>query len=106
VDDLTDTERCRALMEDQALAHGSLDTSEIQRVRAEMERAEARRLQPHFIQSFFLAAFANLGGAIKERESRRFRLRMFLLLSGTGTNKSEVVNQFWRPMNGSPLSAH
>jgi superfamily II DNA or RNA helicase len=74
VDDLTDTDRCRTLLEDQALAQGSLDTSEIQRVRAEMERSEARRLQPHFIQSFFLAAFANLGGTIKERESRRFQI--------------------------------
>jgi superfamily II DNA or RNA helicase len=74
VDDLTDTERCRALLEERALAPGSLDTSEIQRVRAEMERAEARRLQPHFIQSFFLAAFGNLGGSVKERESKRFQI--------------------------------
>jgi len=39
-----------------------------------MERAEARRLQPHFIESFFLEAFRILGGSIKEREPRRFEI--------------------------------
>jgi hypothetical protein len=39
-----------------------------------MERAEARRLQPHFIESFFLEAFKLLGGSIKEREPRRFEI--------------------------------
>jgi len=39
-----------------------------------MERAEARRLQPHFIESFFLEAFHVLGGSIKEREPRRFEI--------------------------------
>ena len=32
------------------------------RIREDMERAEARRLQPHYIESFFLEAFARLGG--------------------------------------------
>ena len=36
--------------------------------------AEARRLQPHFIESFFLEAFRILGGSIKEREPRRFEI--------------------------------
>src|SRR6266508_6166266 len=31
------------------------------RLRETMERAEARRLQPHFIESYFLAAFQELG---------------------------------------------
>ena len=30
-----------------------MDATRIQRVREEMERAEARRLQPHYIESFF-----------------------------------------------------
>ena len=32
------------------------------RIREDMERAEARRLQPHYIESFFLEAFQRLGG--------------------------------------------
>ena len=39
-----------------------------------MERAEARRLQPHYISSFFREAFALLGGRLQERESKRYQL--------------------------------
>jgi superfamily II DNA/RNA helicase len=39
------------LLEDKALAQDSMDSSGVQRVREEMERAEARRLQPHYIES-------------------------------------------------------
>jgi hypothetical protein len=39
-----------------------------------MERAEARRLQPHYIESFFLEAFKRLGGTIRQKESRRFEI--------------------------------
>src|SRR5437870_5773624 len=40
-----------------------------------MERAAARRLQPHFIASFFLEAFRLLGGTIHERETDRFEIK-------------------------------
>ena len=39
-----------------------------------MERAEARRLQPHYIESFFREAFQQLGGAAKQREPRRYEV--------------------------------
>jgi hypothetical protein len=39
-----------------------------------MERAEARRLQPHYIESFFLEAFQRLGGTTKQREPRRYEV--------------------------------
>jgi len=39
-----------------------------------MERAEARRLQPHYIESFFLEAFRHLGGTLKQREPRRYEV--------------------------------
>jgi hypothetical protein len=39
-----------------------------------MERAEARCLQPHYIESFFLEAFQKLGGAAKQREPRRYEV--------------------------------
>ena len=42
------------LLEDHALARNTMDASQVRRVREEMERAEARRLQPHYIESFFL----------------------------------------------------
>ncbi len=52
------------LLEDRALAHDAMDASRVARVREEMERAEARRLQPHYIESFFLEAFKRLGGTV------------------------------------------
>ena len=39
-----------------------------------MERADARRLQPHFIASFFLEAFRLLGGKVHEREPKRYEI--------------------------------
>jgi hypothetical protein len=51
-----------------------MDASQVRRIREDMERADARRLQPHFIESFFLEAFRILGGSIREREPRRFEI--------------------------------
>ena len=62
------------LIEDRALAHDAMDSSRVARVREEMERAEARRLQPHYIESFFLEAFGRLGGSLRQREARRYQV--------------------------------
>jgi superfamily II DNA or RNA helicase len=74
VDNLTDRKHCLELLEERALAKDSMDPSQVQKIREDMERAEARRLQPHFIESFFLEAFRILGGSIREREPRRFEI--------------------------------
>jgi SNF2 family DNA or RNA helicase len=50
------------LMDERALAHDAMDASRVHRIREDMERAEARRLQPHYIESFFHEAFRLLGG--------------------------------------------
>jgi hypothetical protein len=39
-----------------------------------MEKAEARRLQPYFVRSFFMKAFQALGGTIYPREADRFEV--------------------------------
>lgn len=75
VDSKLNREHLRQLIEERALAHDSMDSSEVQRIREDMERASARRLQPHFIASFFLAAFQHLGGTIRERETGRHEIR-------------------------------
>jgi superfamily II DNA or RNA helicase len=64
----------RALIEERSLAHDSMDASRVRQIRQDMERAGARRLQPHFIASFFVEAFTKLGGSIKEREPRRHEI--------------------------------
>ncbi|MDZ4258233.1 MAG: helicase-related protein [Gemmatimonadales bacterium] len=62
------------LIEDRALAHDAMDSSGVARIREEMERSEARRLQPHYIESFFLEAFKRLGGTARQREPRRYEV--------------------------------
>ncbi len=44
------------------------------RIREEMERYAARRLQPYYIKNFFVQAFERLGGKLHEREPGRFAL--------------------------------
>lgn len=74
VDSAMDREHLRELLEERALARDSMDSAAVRKVREEMERAEARRLQPHFISAFFLEAFQLLGGSVKEREAKRYEL--------------------------------
>ena len=52
----------------------AMDASRLQEVREEMERAEARRLQPHYIEAFFLEAFQRIGGSARQREPRRYEV--------------------------------
>jgi hypothetical protein len=74
VDNLVDRDRCRDLLEDRALARDTMDAADVRRIREDMERAEARRLQPHFIASFFLEAFKLVGGRCHQREEKRYEV--------------------------------
>jgi superfamily II DNA or RNA helicase len=69
-----DRTQLQSLLEEHALAHDTMDLSRVHRIREDMERAEARRLQPHYIESFFLEAFHRLGGSAKQREPRRYEI--------------------------------
>ncbi|HSS76032.1 MAG TPA: helicase-related protein, partial [Thermoanaerobaculia bacterium] len=71
VEQALDRGQLQNLLEDHALAHDAMDASRVQRIREDMERADARRLQPHYIESFFIEAFQALGGSSKQREPRR-----------------------------------
>ena len=72
IDNATDQARVKEIVRDDLLVTGVMDTRKVEQVRAEMERASARRLQPHFIADFFREAFQELGGRLHERESGRF----------------------------------
>ncbi len=74
ISDAIDRPHLEALMEDSALAPEIMDASRVASVREDMERAEARRLQPHYIEEFFREAFRRLGGKLSERESRRYQI--------------------------------
>ena len=69
-----DPNELRDLLEERALVHEAMDASQVRLIREDMERAEARRLQPHYVESFFLEAFGRLGGTVRQREARRFQV--------------------------------
>ena len=74
ISDAVDLKHLRDLMEERSLVHDAMDTSQVTRAREDLERAEARRLQPHFVESFFLDAFRRLGGTVREREKQRYQI--------------------------------
>jgi superfamily II DNA or RNA helicase len=73
VDNAVDHDLLQVLSE-RALTTEGMTPADVERVRLEMERAQARRLQPHFIRSFFIEAFTSLGGRITEREAGRYEI--------------------------------
>ena len=74
LDATLDRGHLQTLLEEHVLVHDAMDASKVQRIRADMERADARRLQPHYIESFFHEAFKRLGGSAKQREPRRYEV--------------------------------
>ena len=74
VEHALDHDHLRGLLEDRALTSDTMDVTRVRAIREDMERAEARRLQPHFIAAFFLEAFKLLGGSIREREPKRYEI--------------------------------
>ena len=74
IDEALDVEHLRELLATRALGANLLDTTKVAAVRDELERAEANRLQPHYVRDFFLLAYRRLGGQVREREPGRYEL--------------------------------
>jgi hypothetical protein len=74
VDGAVDVAAIEKLVAERKLTTEGMDAQSVAAIREEMERAAARRLQPHFIGAFFREAFALLGGRIAERERGRFEI--------------------------------
>ena len=75
IDNTLDPEKFRKIIDERKLVPDAMDTTRLRKVRDKMERAEARRLQPHYIESFFLEAFQRFGGRIQQREHRRYEVK-------------------------------
>ncbi len=74
IDNSTDRERVKKIVREDLLVTGLMDTRKLEDLRAEMERANMRKLQPHFISAFFLEAFKELGGSAHKREGGRYAI--------------------------------
>jgi superfamily II DNA or RNA helicase len=75
IDVALDTERLKEILRRNALVEQNMGLEELYSVKEEMEKAEARKLQPYFIRSFFTEAFQTLGGEMRLRESGRYEIR-------------------------------
>ena len=74
VDGVFDHEHIEEIINRNALATDHMDTSSIYRIKEEMEKAEALKLQPFFIRAFFEEAFGQYGGQLKKRGQGRFEI--------------------------------
>ncbi|MDF2092592.1 helicase-related protein [Knoellia sp. 3-2P3] len=62
------------LLAERALHREVIAEGDVEQMRLRLEEAQARRLQPHFIESFFLEAFGRLGGRVSRREAGRYEV--------------------------------
>ncbi|HBL50379.1 MAG TPA: RNA helicase [Firmicutes bacterium] len=74
VDLSLDRKALENLLEERALTEDIMDINRVMAIRKDMERIEARKLQPHFIETFFVEAFGGLGGKMRPRESGRYEI--------------------------------
>lgn len=74
VDKSMDPEVFRRMIKENALTNDVMDVHTVNLIKEDMERMEAHKLQPYFIELFFLEAFQNLGGRIQKREKGRYEI--------------------------------
>ena len=74
VEGALDTRHLKDIIARNALCEEVMNEQRLFAVKEEMERAEARKLQPYFIRAFFNQAFQQLGGELRARESGRYEI--------------------------------
>lgn len=74
LDEALDHTKLEKLLQERSLHAITMTRSGVQEIREEMDRAAARKLQPHFIADFFLTAFKALGGSVTEKEKGRYQV--------------------------------
>ena len=74
IDQALDHDHLKSLLNRNALAQETMSADRLFAVKEEMEKAEARRLQPFFVRAFFLKALDAVGGTAHPREAARFEI--------------------------------
>ena len=67
IDGAVDQEHIRNIIETDVLLPDSMDTIDLQRIREEMEEANLKCMQPHYVRQFFERGFAACGGRLDAR---------------------------------------
>ncbi|MEZ7892781.1 MAG: helicase-related protein [Candidatus Wallbacteria bacterium] len=74
VETALNSDRIREILNRNALVQETMGAERLFAVKEEMEKVEARKLQPHFVRTYFMKAFEMLGGSIHQREAGRFEI--------------------------------
>lgn len=69
-----DSDHLKEIMRRNALVESHMGLDGLYAIKEQMEKAEARRLQPFFIRAFFQEAFQALGGELRSREQGRYEI--------------------------------
>jgi superfamily II DNA or RNA helicase len=90
IDGALDKEELERLVKERSLNSRDFGRTDVIQIKEDMERLEARRLQPHYIESFFKAAYGTLNGQMRERPGRRYSLphvpkKLYTQVSSLGT---------------------
>lgn len=74
VDKSFDTEKLRKLLRERALTEDALGFDKVANINQTMERVELHKLQPYFVEKFFLTAFKKLRGQFYKRNNDRYEI--------------------------------
>jgi hypothetical protein len=90
IDGALDKEELNRLIKERSLNSRDFGKTDVVQIKEDIERVEARRLQPHYIESFFKAAYGSLNGQMRERPGRRYSLphvpkKLYTQVSALGT---------------------
>jgi SNF2 family DNA or RNA helicase len=90
IDGALDREELDRLIKERSLNSRDFGKTDVIQIKEDMERLEARRLQPHYIESFFKAAYGMVNGQMRERPGKRYNLphvpkKVYSQVSSIGT---------------------
>jgi superfamily II DNA or RNA helicase len=74
VDNAVDHDAINRLVLERKLSSEGMSPASVAEIRDEMDRAEARKLQPRYVRAFFETAFEKVGGRMARREPNRFEI--------------------------------
>jgi superfamily II DNA or RNA helicase len=75
VDSALDREHIQAVYKRNALTNDALNADRLANVKEQMEKAEAKKLQPFYLRRFLVEAIEEHGGKLTEREPDRYEVK-------------------------------